>query len=411
MPKKKNSILVFDKTSDIINYLDDKSETMINYINNNLNSKYTLIRKFITHSDIPTYWKRCWDEQKLDKNFLYYLSFAEMQEIESRENNKFETAKQSNIWVPSIFYDKLGIEKIERRKWKQTEQHKHPIINDYLDVNIVNDTIKYFSIDYTFKVFEKLEKQVKWPKNDFEIKKEWLFTPIKLSFAVHGIWTSDDKEFHKLRKNIFKNDTLILLIEETPDWTKKLFILLDKNPKFFSIINETNKAYEKFLLKEKQFSEKITHEMVDIIETEKTRKFQSLWRTRLAEEMMIYTTEDEKIFCPLTLIEGDFSTVWTLYRASHIKPYSECDVIDAFDIDNWLLLVANADALFDKHLISIDKDKNLIFSFVIKNEHQLINKLLLNQPIFKTILNDNRMKFIESHRETFYKKEEERKIS
>jgi len=49
--------------------------------------------------------------------------------------------------------------------------------------------------------------------------------------------------------------------------------------------------------------------MVDIIETEKTRKFQSLWRTRLAEEMMIYTTEDEKIFCPLTLIEGDFSTV------------------------------------------------------------------------------------------------------
>jgi len=39
-------------------------------------------------------------------------------------------------------------------------------------VNIVNDTIKYFSIDYTFKVFEKLEKQVKWPKNDFEIKKE-----------------------------------------------------------------------------------------------------------------------------------------------------------------------------------------------------------------------------------------------
>ena len=54
MPKKKNSILVFDKTNDIINYLDDKSETMINYINENSDSKYTLIRKFITHSDIPT---------------------------------------------------------------------------------------------------------------------------------------------------------------------------------------------------------------------------------------------------------------------------------------------------------------------------------------------------------------------
>jgi hypothetical protein len=55
MPKKKNSILVFEKIGDIINYLDDKSDTMINYINDNSKSKYTLIRKIITHSDIPTY--------------------------------------------------------------------------------------------------------------------------------------------------------------------------------------------------------------------------------------------------------------------------------------------------------------------------------------------------------------------
>lgn len=79
--------------------------------------------------------------------------------------------------------------------------------------------------------------------------------------------------------------------------------MLEKNPKFFSIINETNRVYENYLLRERKRSEKKTFELVD---DNKTRKFQNLWRTKLAEEMMNYTTEDEKIFCPFTLIEANF---------------------------------------------------------------------------------------------------------
>lgn len=403
---KQKNILIFEKNSDIINYLEDKSNTMFNYVSNNIDSKFTLIRKFITHSDLPTFWKRTDKIQELDKNLLYYLNSSEMSDIESRENKKFEVAKQSNISVPLIFFEKLWITQLERRLWHQEEQHNHILINNFAKVFLVNDTLEYFSFDYTLKIFEKLSKTVNWKKSDFLMIFDWDLTEIELRHAIHWIWTSDDEVFHKLRRNIFKNDSLILLIEESSNWDKKLFILLDKNPKFFSIINETNKAYERYLLKEKQISEKVTHEL---IEDEKTRKFQNLWRVKLAQEMMNYTTEDEKIFCPFTLIEANFENVWTLYRASHIKPFSECNTTEAFDIDNWLLLVANADALFDKYLITVSENKELIFSFLIKQDYALINRLLLNQHIFKNVLNEKRMKYLESHREAFLKKEEERK--
>lgn len=403
---KQKNILIFENNNDIINYLEDKSNTMFNYVSSNNNSNYTLIRKFITHSDLPTFWKRTDKTQELDRNLLYYLNSSEMSDIESRENKKFEVAKQSNISVPSIFFEKLWITQLERRLWHQEEQHNHILINDSASVFLVNDTLEYFSFEYTLKVFEKLSKNTNWKKSEFWLDFNWDFTEIELRHAIHWIWTSDDEVFHKLRRNIFKNDSLILLIEECSNWKKNLFILLDKNPKFFSIINETNKAYERYLLKEKQISEKVTYELV---EDEKTRKFQNIWRGKLAQEMMNYTTEDEKIFCPFTLIEANFENAWTLYRASHIKPFSECNTTEAFDIDNWLLLVANADALFDKYLITISKDKELIFSFLIKNESLLIQRLCLNNSIFKVVLNENRMKYLESHREVFLKKEEERK--
>jgi len=403
---KQKNILIFEKNNDIINYLEDKSSEMFDYVSKNEDSKFTLIRKYITHSDLPTFWKRCWKEQNIDKDFLYYLKVQEMLYIEEKEWKEFESAKQSNITVPYIFFEKLWIEQLERREWKQKKNHNHILINDYADVYLVNDTINYFTIDYTFKVFDKLEKDVNWNKNNYEFEVNWKFTPIELRHAIHWLWTKEDIIFHKLRRNIFKNDSLILLIEELKDWSKKLFILLEKNPKFFSIINETNDAYEKYLLKERKKGEKITHEL---IEDEKTRKFQNLWRNKLAEEMMNYTTEDDTIFCPFTLIGANFENIWTLYRASHIKSFSECDTTEAFDINNWLLLVANADALFDKHLITINESKDLIFSFLLDQDNLLKSRLMLNQPIFKNILNDKRMKYLKEHREIFFKKEEERK--
>jgi hypothetical protein len=72
-------------------------------------------------------------------------------------------------------------------------------------------------------------------------------------------------------------------------------------------------------------------------------------------------------------------------------------------------LVANADALFDKFLITVSEDKELIFSFLIEDDYILKSRLLLNQSIFKNVLNEKRMNYLKFHREKFYLKEEERK--
>ena len=126
--------------------------------------------------------------------------------------------------------------------------------------------------------------------------------------------------------------------------------------------------------------------------------------------MMNYSTTEGEVFCPFTYLTCNFNELGTLFRASHIKAYNECkDANEAFDINNGLLLCANADALFDKHLITIGEDKELIVSYLLKNNQKLLNNLLLNQPIFRTILNEERMKYLTIHRKEFFEEEERRK--
>ena len=82
---------------------------------------------------------------------------------------------------------------------------------------------------------------------------------------------------------------------------------------------------------------------------------------------------------------------------------------EKYDINNGLLLSANADALFDKHLITISENKELVFSYLLDGDDRLKNQLLLLQPIFKPILNEKRMQYLAYHRQVFERKEQERK--
>ena len=125
--------------------------------------------------------------------------------------------------------------------------------------------------------------------------------------------------------------------------------------------------------------------------------------------MMNYTTHEGEVFCPFTQISADFESLSMLFIASHIKRFADCDALEAYDVNNGLLLCANADALFDKHMITVDENKQLVFSFLIEDNLQLRHKLLLNQPIFNLILNDKRMEYMKEHRRIFYLKEKERK--
>lgn len=407
--------IVVDDVIKIKDYLSDKSESIIKYIDDNIENDFRLIVKHITHSDLTNSGKRNGMDEGLDRNYLYYLTTEEMINIEQTREKPFESAKQSNIFVPSEFYSFLEMPELERRVGAQTTQHEHPIVNNYADVMLVNDTLKYFDIEYTKKVLDKLGKNVTWNFDELKIDlSSDDFTPIQLTHAIHGVGTSSDIEFHKLRKSIFKSDSLMILLSKDINNKKNsVFIMLEKNPKFFTIIGEGNQSFEKYLENNNKQAifDLLKKESLSSTESDKTRKYQNKWRNMLAEEMMSYTTSDDEVFCPLTYISAHFSNVGTLFRASHIKGYKECNMDEAFDINNGILMVANADALFDKHLITIDDDGKIIYSYLIENEGpKFKHELMLSEKVFYSILNEKRREYLKRHREVFQEKEIQRRL-
>jgi len=58
-----------------------------------------------------------------------------------------------------------------------------------------------------------------------------------------------------------------------------------------------------------------------------------------------------------------------LLRASHIKPWAQCETdADRLDVYNGLLLAAHLDAAFDAGLISFSDERQIIFSSRFRNE-------------------------------------------
>lgn len=91
-------------------------------------------------------------------------------------------------------------------------------------------------------------------------------------------------------------------------------------------------------------------------------------------------------------------------RASHIIPWSDCDKgekrIDRF---NGLLLVANLDALFDKHLITFEKDGIIRISNKISPEDRAI--LGINEGMKLHRIDDKHQPYLEVHRKRFEEKQ------
>lgn len=409
----KNSTIFIDDEAQIISFVQSRSASMSDYMQKS-NSRFTLWHKNLMHSDLTNRGKRNGGKEGLDKNYLYYLSVEEMEKIQEQFPDKpYESAKQSNIGMPMQFYVDLGIPRLERRKGKQETQHSHVKVNDYADVMLVNDTLEYFTQDYTGRVLKRLGKYARLfcSKNDVNLNKEAPFTDIQLTEAIHGLGTADDEEFHKLRLSMFLNDTVIFLIEHKKE-RNNLFIMLEKNPRFFTLAGVSDSAWEKYIATQRrqEVAEIKGKQQLDAAEDEKSRRLQSAWKDKLAKEMMTFTTEEGKVFCPFTGIGADFNAFSMLFVASHIKRHADCaSDKESFDVNNGLLLSANADALFDKYMITVNEDKELVFSFLLETDYVLRNKLLLNQPLFQLVLNDERMKNLEEHRKIFYQKEEERK--
>ena len=408
-----NNITVSEDNETIFNYFKNKSTVLTNYINKRKGSEYTLIEKRISYADVLSMAKRKDKSESFDKDILIYLTSKELIKLSESETNEFGITKQSNITMPQIFYEKLKVPQLQRREGKQKDKHDHVLINDYAEVYLVNESLDYFRHEWTEKVFKRLNKLSNWKEIDMDVDyEEGDFTKIELRHAIHGIGTSKDKEFHKLRHNLFRNDIMACLIENNND-KRNLFIFLEKNPIFFTICGLMNEKWGNYVKKEINIStSKLKYEGVNLYEEEaKTRRYQSEWRKMLASEAMNYTTHDGEVFCAFTNIRTDYNSLGPLFRASHIKRYEKCSSDEAYDINNGLLLCANADALFDKFLITVDENKELKFSFLLDNDPMLKQQLQLNQQPFQLLLNDKRMEYMKWHRNEFEEKEKKRKTN
>ncbi len=88
-------------------------------------------------------------------------------------------------------------------------------------------------------------------------------------------------------------------------------------------------------------------------------------------------------------------------RASHIKPWRDCSDKERLDPDNGLPLVATLDALFDAHLITFDKDGELLISKQLTDEE--ITCLGLADRGLSETPNARTAKFLAGHREEFHR--------
>lgn len=232
--------VVLEDLYDIERYIKMVSDSMSSYIQDHSDSEYVMIAKLISHSDVVNKGKRNGKDEPISKNLLYYYTIEELVDIEKRLGKPSETAKQSNIGVPLKFFQTLNMHQLQRRVGPQKKQLVKPIVNAYANVFLVNDTVEYFVGKYTRHILDILNKKPTWYNKDIDVTldKTSPFTQIQLSHAAHGIGICQDEEFYKLRMNIFKDDELILLIENNKQLDQKnLFILLKKSPRFFMLMN------------------------------------------------------------------------------------------------------------------------------------------------------------------------------
>ena len=92
----------------------------------------------------------------------------------------------------------------------------------------------------------------------------------------------------------------------------------------------------------------------------------------------------------------------TALRASHIKPWSKSNNKERLDPKNGLLLCANHDVLFDKHLISFSDNGEILISKHIPSE--AMKNLNLKEGT-KLKLSKKTMDYMAEHRNAYYKKQ------
>ena len=120
---------------------------------------------------------------------------------------------------------------------------------------------------------------------------------------------------------------------------------------------------------------------------------QQLTLARIGQGKFRRDLEDEWAVCPLS-----GCSIREVLRASHIKSWSVSNNKERLDAMNGVLLSANYDALFDRHLISFKEDGSILISDQISQRERRMLRLTTS---LKIALLPRRARFMRVHRKRF----------
>ena len=227
-----------------------------------------------------------------------------------------------------------------------------------------------------------------------------------------------EEAFTQLQRYAFQDDALVML---RYDYLRYVAVLIpfELCGNLYSITNThgnqnvnyvaLNPSYNPALAHQIQYeiiSKDVNHDDIDAIALQNTLNNNPGAGTDI--EKIVKTRVSQGSFRRLLLLERhqcnlcDISTTSVL-RASHIKEWSESSREERIDANNGLLLCANHDALFDRHLISFEPDTgNICISASIDSDQR---KALNLSESARLSMTDRMKSYMQIHHKKFIEKE------
>lgn len=226
-----------------------------------------------------------------------------------------------------------------------------------------------------------------------------------------------EEAFTQLQRFAFQDDALVML---RYDYLRYVAILIPSElcNTLYSVTNThgnqnvnfvvLNPSYNPVLAHQIQFktiSDDVRHDDIDVMILQDTLNNNSGAGTDI--EKIVKTRVSQGAFRRLLLLEHHHCSLCNIattsvLRASHIKEWAESSREERIDANNGLLLCANHDALFDRHLISFEPNTgNICISSSIDSEQR--NALNISDTA-RITMSDRMKAYMQVHYKKFIEK-------
>lgn len=227
-----------------------------------------------------------------------------------------------------------------------------------------------------------------------------------------------EEAFTQLQRFAFQDDALVML---RYDYLRYVAILIPSElcNTLYSVTNThgnqnvnfvvLNPSYNPVLAHQIQFktiSDDVRHDDIDVMILQDTLNNNPGAGTDI--EKIVKTRVSQGAFRRLLLLEHHHCSLCNIattsvLRASHIKEWAESSREERIDANNGLLLCANHDALFDRHLISFEPNTgNICISSSIDSEQR--NALNISDTA-RITMSDRMKAYMQVHYKKFIEKD------